>query len=729
MEGYNSNTLRALGFLNNHPISDAQFGITAVGGSGLGTDPPTSIEVRGNTFTNDHVGIFLPSNVFTTVTHIPLVDNTFNTASPLLPPCDAGLPNYSSNLGGYAGIVTLGTPLIVGTPGSSGYVNHFQLIRNGIISENGNLEVHRANFQDIRFAANVNTPPSFALSRNIGVLVNGGRGVVKNSNFNLVTRGVYGANNTLLDVTSNLMPSVWRGVETVSARSFNIRENDPIGFHNRGVYCREVIPTGFLNGHNISNNILSVVGFPGFPQVVGEVLVAIDIENAMNTTLPSAQLAQNNFTCGGFIFYDGIQVSGTGNWTINHNNMLYLDPVGFNASATAGIHLTNSANNYLYHNGVVDFNLTPQSIGFDIAGSTGNRFCCNMTYGDRIGTRFLGACGGTEWRHTKIRFHTYSLLCGAGTMISPQFDHANIFESSSGTAFHGGNNFEILLSQFRVLNTVQPHWPVVVDAPAAIQPWFVDQGSAPTCEEDGDDPGEPCEDPSTDMYAPDDDLDEVDRYAARNEINQGQYAPMVEWESKRGLYERMQKYPFLNGQDQDAQVLVDGLSAVNLLESNRKTVLGIYLQTLGSGVQSLTALQFSIVSPIAWQCPLEGGTAVYMARALYQLGEECTFDDDSLCTMAQERYSPKASVAFTGEEVRLAPNPTSQMVEVIGLQASEEQPVRIILTDVNGRHWFDREVSGLKAVISLHDMSAGGYICQVITKGRPPTALKLIVAR
>jgi len=70
-------------FLNNHPISDAQFGITAVGGSGLGTDPPTSIEVRGNTFTNDHVGIFLPSNVFTTVTHIPLVDNTFNTASPL----------------------------------------------------------------------------------------------------------------------------------------------------------------------------------------------------------------------------------------------------------------------------------------------------------------------------------------------------------------------------------------------------------------------------------------------------------------------------------------------------------------------------------------------------------------------------------------------------------------------------------------------------------------------
>jgi len=93
----------------------------------------------------------------------------------------------------------------------------------------------------------------------------------------------------------------------------------------------------------------------------------------------------------------------------------------------------------------------------------------------------------------------------------------------------------------------------------------------------------------------------------------------------------------------------------------------------------------------------------------------------------QERLSPEEDVDAKIKEVRLVPNPTSDMVEVIGLQASEGQSVRVILTDVGGHYWFDRKVSDMKVVTSLQDMPAGVYICQVITQGRPPTALKLIV--
>ena len=176
------------------------------------------------------------------------------------------------------------------------------------------------------------------------------------------------------------------------------------------------------------------------------------------------------------------------------------------------------------------------------------------------------------------------------------------------------------------------------------------------------------------------------------ELVQGQYGPMLQWESQRRLYERLHKYPSLNGLDQDvdnfkslgaegkvgayftaeaatkaihnysasinhglsqsflqmqsnaqaveaklaelesaeteqdsaaiyqasntlfavepaataanfaaqadairgeyatiAQGFVNGLSTSNILESNRKTVLSIYLQTLGCGIQDLNA--------------------------------------------------------------------------------------------------------------------------------------------
>lgn len=117
-----------------------------------------------------------------------------------------------------------------------------------------------------------------------------------------------------------------------------------------------------------------------------------------------------------------------------------------------------------------------------------------------------------------------------------------------------------------------------------------------------------------------------------------------------------------------------------------------------------------------------------MARALYQLNEERSFDDDSLCAIVQERFSTKEDAVSEVNEVRLAPNPTSETVEVLGLQASEVQPARIILTDVNGHRCFDREVNGKKAVISVQSLPDGVYICQVITKGQPPRALKLIIA-
>ena len=108
-----------LNFTGNE-IRDAQFANTAIGGVAQAGVPPTKLIAEDNAFLDNHVGVFFPENASKTVAHIPFTGNSFKGTADLLPPCDADLPNYSSTLRGYAGVVTLGSSLTVGTPAASG---------------------------------------------------------------------------------------------------------------------------------------------------------------------------------------------------------------------------------------------------------------------------------------------------------------------------------------------------------------------------------------------------------------------------------------------------------------------------------------------------------------------------------------------------------------------------------------------------------------------------------
>lgn len=467
---------------NGNTIRDAQFAITAVGSFVIG-NPPTRLIASGNTFSNNHVGVIFPGAGFTIVNH-SFTNNTFNNliGQFLLPPCDAGLPNYSSTWGCYAGIVTLGTPLNVGTGGTGGLLNTFSYVRNGVISEGATTIVTRADFQNI-IGAGISGPPSYANASGNGVASNGGFITVLNSNFNTVRRGVYANNNQLVTVQQNTMTAMWRGVDLIAARRTNISDNPSIGFTNRGIAGLDLVPTTGTDAHLIANNTnLFISPFPGSVDIPAPPYpAAIDIDQAQISDLGNARIRGNHFFSR--FLTDGIRINKAGGWDIDENIIDFTDPmIPQFSNIGVGIRLTNSNGNYLYHNTINDADpVFPASTGFHVTTSTLNRFCCNITQGNRIGTRFTGGCQGTEWRVTDMHQHQFSIYCDPGTTIGQQYDYGNLFNVGSGTAFHGGTTTEVLGSQFRVVNMTQPHWPTAVDAPNSMMPFFIQGGYAPSC--------------------------------------------------------------------------------------------------------------------------------------------------------------------------------------------------------------------------------------------------------
>lgn len=807
-------------------LRDAQFGISAIGGSGIGVTPPTRMVANGNSFTNNHVGVIFPGNMFTTVTHLPFTSNLFNTTATLLPPCDAGLPNYSANQGGYAGVVTLGTPITIGRPFGSVFFNTFRFLRNGVISENSVLNVYRADFQSIT-AGNNGDIQSFASASGNGIAANRGIVTVFNCNFNTVFTGLSGHDNQQISFTNNTLDHMWRGVDIRGAHSSDISDNPSIGFTNRGVISREVISAGGFNRHRIANNTnMFPSSFPGatdspFPPF----RAAIEVENAMSADIGNGTITNNHFSTA--FAADGIRINGSGGWDIDQNSIDFLNPASPNFSNSGtGVQITNSHSNYLYQNTINDFDQTFRlTTGFSLSIGSGNRYCCNSTFGNRIGSRFLGACNATEWRVTNMNLHQFALFCDDGTVIDLQFDYGDRFNATSGTAFHGGGDFDIINSRFRVLNMLQPHWPVAIATPNATVTWFDDDGTSSSCTA-------PCVAPEYAPLSPDGQIRDSDIETAGGTWTGSNYGEALQWESGRRLYERMHdfvgmlgantstdtfyytassakigayyeaeqrakslyKFPtyledeqymalsavesnrlgvdsilsglasatthgdsttiinnantlhaslthqaadlthfsaqtqsIRNAQAMNALILTNPLVTASAVEQNRKKVQQIYLQTVGLGIKQLTPLQLSIVEPIALQCPLEGGSAVYAARALYRLQIERSFVDDSLCipTQAREQITTRAA---SNADIFLYPNPANESVTLKGLVLSGDKPARIQFMDANGLLYLEQSIAEREQTFSVATFPSGVYFCRIQQENALPVILKLVIS-
>jgi len=153
------------------------------------------------------------------------------------------------------------------------------------------------------------------------------------------------------------------------------------------------------------------------------------------------------------------------------------------------------------------------------------------------------------------------------------------------------------------------------------------------------------------------------------------------------------------------------ISPSNLIESNFKTVIQIYLENMYKDSIGDLLNDENIILSIANQCPLSGGDAVFMARFLYEyIQPNINYNDDFICNAVsnerRENKSKQVSKEQFMNKTTLLPNPSNGQINIFNSSAEIGQ---IKITEISGK------------VVLLKDFNQGQHFvsldCSILTKG------------
>ncbi|MCC6410103.1 MAG: T9SS type A sorting domain-containing protein [Saprospiraceae bacterium] len=143
------------------------------------------------------------------------------------------------------------------------------------------------------------------------------------------------------------------------------------------------------------------------------------------------------------------------------------------------------------------------------------------------------------------------------------------------------------------------------------------------------------------------------------------------------------------------------------IEVNHQDVNRIVLTMLKT--DSLSGTDITELEAIAGQCPLEGGDAVYEARAVVAYLIGTTYDDTELCDV-EERFQPKA-ISESTIEPAVYPNPTTGQLAFKGY----DSPFDVRVLDNLGHAILYKQVTNNRLDISA--LPEGLYRIQVVLPG------------
>ena len=123
----------------------------------------------------------------------------------------------------------------------------------------------------------------------------------------------------------------------------------------------------------------------------------------------------------------------------------------------------------------------------------------------------------------------------------------------------------------------------------------------------------------------------------------------------------------VNQKIQSLDSLNDLVSAVLTPDANHKTVNAIVFHFLQT--DSIAAGDMRLLENIATQCPLEGGDAVYEARAVVGYFTGAQYDDEGACNV-QPRENLEKNVQIATDFIKVYPNPTTGELRWEGLDES-----------------------------------------------------------
>ena len=166
-------------------------------------------------------------------------------------------------------------------------------------------------------------------------------------------------------------------------------------------------------------------------------------------------------------------------------------------------------------------------------------------------------------------------------------------------------------------------------------------------------------------------------------------------------------------------------------EANEKSVNHIFLNTVVKGIP-LNGTQILLLTGIAEQCPYEGGTAVFRARAILDGTVETEFDDDIACSQegGQQLIMPPSTGQEVSSAIQLFPNPAQYSVTV-KMQEAIEGNAELFIYNLYGQAVKNHPLQNgiAEHSFSTEDLPQGIYLVR-IKKGKETIyTSKLVIAR
>ena len=173
------------------------------------------------------------------------------------------------------------------------------------------------------------------------------------------------------------------------------------------------------------------------------------------------------------------------------------------------------------------------------------------------------------------------------------------------------------------------------------------------------------------------------------------------------------------------------VSANELPDYNKKVVNEIYFHYLLQGKDTLSAYSSQIFS-VATQCPLTGGKAVYVARALMSLLND-TLEYEDNCTQNVNfrlQQNEKVNEIIKNNEIKIIPNPAYTFADVI-IPDDYSGICKVKLIDASSRILLEQnfDCSKKKYRIETSTLQSGVYQVQVIINGSINKNSKLIILK
>ncbi len=161
--------------------------------------------------------------------------------------------------------------------------------------------------------------------------------------------------------------------------------------------------------------------------------------------------------------------------------------------------------------------------------------------------------------------------------------------------------------------------------------------------------------------------------------------------------------------------IIEELPTQDVADKNRKEIWRIYVKNIIEEKENIDLEQFETISQIAHQCMEEGGTAVLMARAMYQQREPKNFNDEELCHADIHVITKTVKSKSFVSGLELMPNPTKDNVNILVMNG-EKQAFEITVQNLAGQTLKQIKNNGLENNIyqlDTYDYPSGIYICQL----------------